>query len=128
MTKWLFIAIGGAAGAVLRYALGTTVQRLAGGVWPWGTFCVNMAGSLAIGLLAGLFEESTLSENVRILLLVGVLGAFTTFSTFSLESAELIRDRQYLPAITNMLGSCAAGLVLVFAGFFAARAALAALR
>ncbi|HAU36337.1 MAG TPA: fluoride efflux transporter CrcB [Phycisphaerales bacterium] len=122
--KLLCIAIGGAIGALARYGLGGLVQRLAGGVLPWGTLAVNLLGSFVIGLLAAVFSERIVSENLRIGLLIGVLGAFTTFSTFSLETVQLVQDRQYAWAAANVAGSCALGIALVFAGLFAGRALL----
>ena len=113
----LCIAAGGAVGAVARY--------LVSGVWlggdgpgiPWGTFVVNVAGSLVIGVLAGLLEHWPIAPNVRAMILTGFLGAFTTFSTFSLEAVDLLRERQVFLAGAYVLGSCAAGLMAAWAGW-----------
>ncbi len=128
MTKLLFIAIGGAAGTVARYVIGSALQRASGGVFPWGTLGVNLIGSFLIGLLSAVFAATIVSENLRLGLLVGLLGAFTTFSTFSLETVRLMQDRQYFAAAGNMLTSCVAGVALVFCGFLAARGALALIK
>jgi len=119
--KLACIALGGAAGALLRYGMGGAVQRFSGGVFPWGTMFVNLAGSFLIGLLAAMLAGSTVSDNVRAMVLIGLLGAFTTFSTFSYESVKLLQDRQHVLALVNVLASCAAGLAMVLAGFATAR-------
>jgi CrcB protein len=118
MLKVLYIAIGGAAGAVLRYWLSGTTQRIFNGGFPWGTLSVNLAGSLIIGFLWGMFESVVVSQNVRILLFIGILGSFTTFSTFSLESFHLIRDGEYNLFLMNVMASFLLGVALVFAGYF----------
>jgi fluoride exporter len=126
MLKLACIAIGGATGALLRFGLGGWVQKFTSASFPWGTLSVNLLGSLAIGVLWGSFEQATVSPHVRALLLTGLLGAFTTFSTFSLESIHLLEDRQYALAGANVVGSCLAGLALVWAGLVLARSVLAA--
>ena len=109
---------GGAAGTVLRYVFSGFVYRCtAAGVFPAGTLAVNLAGSLVIGFLWGLFELTAVSVNVRLFLLIGVLGGFTTFSTFSLENFSLLRDGEYMLALTNVLLSTLAGILLVFVGY-----------
>jgi CrcB protein len=126
--RYLAVAAGGALGAVARYALSGIVQQACRGVFPWGTLAVNLAGCLLIGLLTAVFEATTVSPTARAALLTGGLGAMTTFSTFSLESFRLLEDRQYLPAAGNVIGSCAAGLALVYVGLVAGRAMTAAWR
>jgi len=128
MWKLACIAGGGAVGALLRYGAGSLVARAYGGTFPLATMTVNLAGSLAIGVCLGLFEQAVVSEAVRAGLLIGLLGAFTTFSTFSLETVQLLRDRQYVPALANVGISCAVGIALVFAGLFVGRWAAGAVR
>jgi len=128
MKMLLCIAGGGAAGALLRYAAAGLVQRAASGTFPWGTLSVNLAGCLMLGALWAMFEALSVSPNVRALLGVGLLGAFTTFSTFSIESLNLLRDREYLLAGANVLGSCAGGLLLVWVGMLAGRAIVQVMR
>jgi CrcB protein len=119
--KYLFIAVGGALGSLLRYAVAGWAQRLFSSSFPWGTLSVNLIGSLAIGLLWGLFEEMAVSQNLRIMIFIGVLGAFTTFSTFSLENFHLLRDGEFMMVLFNVGLSVIGGLVMVVAGFWMSR-------
>ena len=91
--------------------------RMVNSVFPWGTMVVNLTGSFAIGLLWGFFEIQNISSNMRNFLFIGILGGFTTFSTYALESLNLFRDGEIKLAMTNMLISNICGLILVFAGF-----------
>ena len=117
MQKLILIGLAGGAGALSRYALAGLAQRLAGPGFPWGTFTVNMLGSLVFGLLWGLFENRiAISGETRIIILTGFMGAFTTFSTFTFETATLLEQGQHLSALGNMAGQCVLGLVLVFGG------------
>jgi fluoride exporter len=124
LAKLLLIAAGGAVGAVSRYALSGVVQnRAAESTFPWGTMVVNVAGCLAIGFLWILIaEKSVLSPRWQLLLATGLLGAFTTFSTFSLETVELINKGQWLTAGGNVAGSVVLGLAAVVGGMALARA------
>jgi CrcB protein len=118
MTKWLLIAGGGALGSVLRYALHTSVQRAWGGNFPLGTLAVNLIGCLFIGVLAALFGGPIhLREEYGLGLGVGLLGGFTTFSTFGLESFLLMTAGQFVLAMLNILLSCGIGLLAVWLGF-----------
>ena len=118
MLNLVYVATGGAVGSLLRYSLSGMVQRASGSMFPWGTLSVNLAGSFVIGLLWGFFEVENLSPNVRNFIFIGVLGGFTTFSTFALENMNLFRDGEIKLAISNMLASNILGIALVFAGFF----------
>jgi fluoride exporter len=116
------IAVAGAVGALARYGLEGAVSERSSGAFPWGTFVVNMSGSFAIGVLFTLLTERGLGPPwVRSTLLIGLLGAYTTFSTFSLESYRLLEDRAYGIAAANLFGSLAAGLVAVYAGVVVGR-------
>ncbi len=119
--KLVFIGAGGALGAVLRYLVSGLDYRFSSGVFPVGTLAVNLSGSLLIGFLWGLFEQSAVSSSVRLCVLTGILGGYTTFSTFALENLNLIRDGELNIAFLNVLISCAGGIMLVFAGYAAAR-------
>ena len=121
MTKIAIMALGGAVGTVLRYFTAGVVQRYSDGAFPAGTLGVNLIGSLCIGVLWGLFEDMAVSANVRTFLLIGVLGAFTTFSTFTLENFHLLRDGEMKVALMNVLVSNTAGIALVFGGYFMSR-------
>jgi CrcB protein len=119
----LAVAAGGAAGAVLRWLMAGAVQRFSGGAFPWGTFAVNALGSFLLGFLfVWLIERSTASELIRLALTVGMLGAFTTFSTYSLESIRLLQEGAYGMAAGNIVGQVAVCLVLTWLGIQLARA------
>lgn len=113
--KLFWIAAGGAAGSVLRYLLAGWVQK---DVWPLpvGTLAVNVLGCLAIGFLATRFDMIAVSSHVRMGVLVGLLGGFTTFSTFSWETLRLLRDGQLAYAGINVLGTVMICLLSAWAG------------
>ncbi|TWU29305.1 fluoride efflux transporter CrcB [Bythopirellula polymerisocia] len=116
--KWLFIALGGAGGSLLRYAMTGWVQRIAPGTFPLGTLSVNILGCFALGLLAGFFAGPQLvREEIRIGLTVGLLGGFTTFSTFGLESFHLANGGEFRLAMMNMLLNCVFGISAVLLGY-----------
>jgi CrcB protein len=116
----LLVALGGAAGSLLRWMLSSGVQRLSGSMFPWGTFTVNVAGSLAIGFIGALaLERAQLSPAMRHLLIAGLLGGFTTFSAFSYETLTLLREGQWTAAVLYGGGSVLAGLAATVAGFAA---------
>jgi len=124
MIKLLLIAGGGAAGALSRYGVAQAMRRLCGTEFPWGTLCVNLVGSFLIGLLAGVQLNAGHSPRVQMLIVLGVtgfLGAFTTFSAFSLESVGLIRNQQFVLVGANVLANCVGGLLLAFGGLWASR-------
>ncbi|MEQ3640830.1 MAG: fluoride efflux transporter CrcB [Alteromonas sp.] len=110
LTLYCFIAAGGATGACLRYFVTTTVDSWFGKNMPFGTLTVNVIGSFALALLYGLIERHDLSDSpYRALLGVGLLGAFTTFSTFSIETLTLLENGLWLKAIANVffnVGAC----------------------
>jgi CrcB protein len=118
MLKWTLIALGGGVGSLLRYALQGWAQRLAGVGFPVGTLIVNVLGCLLLGVLSGYFASPQLvREEYRIGLTVGVLGGFTTFSTFGLESFNLSNDGEFRWALLNMALSCGLGFLAVWAGY-----------
>ncbi len=119
MKSALLVAFGGAAGSVLRWYASGWVQRLfPHSTFPWGTFAVNVTGSFAIGVLLTLaVERSVLSPALRLLLVTGVLGGFTTFSAFSMETFELLRSGQWPAAVGYAAGSVAIGLLAAAAGW-----------
>jgi len=123
MRHLLAVAAGGAVGASLRWLMAGAVQRATGGSFPWGTFVVNALGSLALGFLfVYLIERSTIGELWRLAITVGLLGAFTTFSTYSLESIKLMQSGAFALAAANVLGQGFVCLLLTWFGVQLARA------
>jgi len=127
MTKYLLVAAGGAVGSMARYALGGQALRWFGPNWPYGTFAANLLGGLLIGALAGVlaFRGGADQERLRLLLQVGVLGGFTTFSAFSLETALMIERRAYMAAAGYVALSVTASIAALFVGLTIARRVLA---
>jgi CrcB protein len=122
MSKWLAIAIAGGLGSLARYGLAGLVQRWTGPAFPWGTFVVNVVGCLAFGFVVGAIEDRVaLGAQLRPFLLVGFLGAFTTFSTFSYESTELLLDRQWWFLAGNAAGQTVVGVAAIIVGLTAGR-------
>jgi CrcB protein len=111
--------VGGSLGAVLRYAVSGQVQLMSGSAeFPYGTLAVNLIGCLVIGLLSYLVETRGLfSPEIRLMVFIGVLGAFTTYSTFANESVNLLRDGRFLMAGTYMGVHLLAGLACVVGGW-----------
>jgi CrcB protein len=119
----LLVALGGAAGAVTRYVVDGFVADRATGAFPWGTLVINLSGSMLLGLLFALaVERGVLPAAVRAPLMIGFLGAYTTFSTLMLESWRLWEDGATAMALANAFGSVALGLVAVFVGLVIGRA------
>jgi fluoride exporter len=122
MTKWVLIAMGGALGSVLRYAMHVGVKNAVSTDFPLGTLAVNVTGCLLIGFLAAAFAGPLpVQEDYPLGLLVGVLGGFTTFSAFGWETFALITGGRYALAGLNVALSCGLGLIGVCAGVFAAK-------
>ena len=120
--KWLLLFAAGGAGAILRYALALWVDGRAGPGFPWGTFTVNVTGCFAIGVLATLADEhAAIAPTTRLFLVTGLLGGFTTFSTFGMETWQLIEDGSAWLALANAGGSVIAALVAVVLGAGVAR-------
>ncbi|HQP11126.1 MAG TPA: fluoride efflux transporter CrcB [Candidatus Omnitrophota bacterium] len=117
MMKFLIIGFGGALGAIARYLMGSLDYWLSNGVFPISTLVVNVTGSLAIGFLWGICDRVAIPPNVRLFLFIGVLGGYTTFSTFSLETFNLMRDGEYRIALINAMLSVVLSVGAVFAGY-----------
>lgn len=119
----ILIALGGAAGAVARYVLDSAVSERWPSAFPWGTLAVNLSGTLILGFLFALtIERGVLPASSRAPLMIGFLGAYTTFSTLMLESWHLVEDGAVGIAVANIVGSCVLGLVAVFIGLAIGRA------
>jgi len=117
MLKILLIAAGGGIGSVLRYYLQHVVQGIVGATFPLGTILVNVIGCACLGVLAAAFAGPIAwREEYRLGLTVGVLGGFTTFSTFSLETFDIASRGEMLVAAANVVLSCGLGLLAVWAG------------
>jgi len=119
----VLIGLGGFAGAVARYLVDGAVAERTGAGFPWGTMAVNLSGSFVLGLLFALSaERAILPADIRGPVLIGFIGAYTTFSTWMLESWRLIENGSYLPAMANLGGSVVLGLLATVAGLAIGRA------
>ena len=116
------IALGGALGAVLRHSVSSWVQLNSNSSFPWGTLTVNLVGCFFIGLLFQFFEFSPLSQNQRAFIFTGLLGAFTTFSTYGLDIVKLIQAGNLSSALLKLAASNGVGILLVFVGIGFGRA------
>lgn len=117
MQQLLYIAAGGALGAVMRFGVSNGVHLLFGRDFPYGTLTVNVLGSLLIGLFyILLIERYSLGPELRAILIIGMLGAFTTFSTFSMETYNLLESGELMKALVNVLLSVALCLVATWVG------------
>ena len=126
MNGLLYVALGGALGASGRYALGGALAKLMGPEFPWGTLAVNVLGGFLMGALVGwLAVKASGGENLRLLLGVGVLGGFTTFSSFSLETLRMIENKSYGLAAGYISASVGLSILALFAGLIMARKAFA---
>jgi CrcB protein len=123
------VSVGGALGSLLRWGVGVGFGRLFGTAFPWGTFFINISGSLFLGWFSTILTDRLLSngfgwlraDDLRLLVAVGFTGAYTTFSTFEYESAVLLRDGDGLLGLTYVFGSLFLGLVAVRVGMMLAR-------
>ncbi|MCS7255157.1 MAG: fluoride efflux transporter CrcB [Thermomicrobium sp.] len=111
----VLVALGGALGATLRYLVTSWVQQRVD-FFPWGTLVVNLLGSFLIGVVLELTVRGFLSSQARLFLAVGLLGGFTTFSSFSWETLALLEDGDVLPALLYAGGSLVVGIVLAWLG------------
>ena len=119
----ILIGLGGFAGAITRYLVDGAVIERTGAGFPWGTLVINVSGSFVLGLLFALTaERAILPADIRGPVMIGFLGAYTTFSTWMLESWRLVEGGAYLAAFANLGGSVLIGLVAVLAGLTLGRA------
>src|SRR3990167_3799303 len=111
--KWIYLAVGGVAGTLCRYALSGIVYKITGTSFPYGTMIVNLSGCFLIGLLAALSDEKfLLGPEMKILWMAGFCGAFTTFSTFMFETSNLLKDGETWRAFSNVMSSVVLGFIL----------------
>ena len=127
MNRLLLVFCGGGVGALARYYVGVATLRTLGPGWPYGTFTVNVAGGFIMGALTGwlAFRGGSQQDHLRLLLAVGVLGGFTTFSSFSLETANMLERRDYGAAALYVIASVVLAVGALFAGLMLARRAFA---
>ncbi len=125
VTTWLAVAAGGALGSLARFWLAAIMTMLTGPRFPWGTLLINVLGSFIIGLVAGLTAVPArigMHPDVRVFLMVGICGGFTTFSAFSLQTLELLQSGEVASALGYMSGSVLFCLIAVWAGWLLGRA------
>jgi len=113
--------MGGAIGTLARYGVSGFAYKITTSTFPWGTLTVNVLGSFLIGLLWGIFESRNLSNDTRTFVFIGVLGGFTTFSSFALESLNLFKSGDTGMALWNIFLNNFLALAFVFAGYFLVR-------
>jgi CrcB protein len=123
MNKLIYVFIGGGTGALARYWVGAQAMRVFGSGWPYGTFIVNVLGGFMMGVLAGYLAHrgGVDQEKWRLLIGVGLMGGFTTFSTFSLETALMIQKRLYVGAFSYTAASVLLSVSALFIGLMVAR-------
>jgi fluoride exporter len=117
---YLWVAIGGALGSMMRYGFSGVIARMTGGTFPYGTMFVNVTGALLIGIFASISAPQSrffVPAPARMLLMTGICGGYTTFSTFSLESFNLLREGDLGPALANMLLSVILCMLAVWIGY-----------
>jgi CrcB protein len=117
----VYVALGGAVGAAARYLVSNWMAAWLGTDFPWGTFFANISGSFLIGVVLVLVEGGNLPAEARLLVAVGMLGGYTTFSSFSYESLQLITGGEIFATFLNMFGQLALGLFFVYLGVVVGR-------
>lgn len=122
MTPLLYVGAGGALGAMARFLMAGWVQRAAGGAFPWGTLSVNVAGAFAMGVVVALaMKAASFPADLRVFLTSGVLGGFTTFSAFSVETALMIEKGDFLNATLYIAASVILTVLFLFCGLWLVR-------
>ena len=122
---FLLVGFGGAIGSILRYGTGVLSIKLLGVNFPWGTLTVNILGSLCIGIVFGLLSHTqNMSEDIKLFTMVGILGGFTTFSAFSLDTILLFEREQYLYASLYIACSVILSILATLAAIMLIRASL----
>lgn len=120
--QYLWIGIGGFLGANARYIVGRFVNQHLGTAYPWGTALVNLTGAFLIGIIVTILTDRVVDDPMwRQLIVVGVLGGYTTFSTYTLEAITMMQDGRWASALGYVIGSTLLGLLACFAGIWVAR-------
>ena len=116
--NWLLVALGGAIGAVSRYGLGSYFIK-SSSTFPWATWCINLLGCFLAGVFFAFSQQyPTLQNNARLFLMVGILGGFTTFSSFGLETFQLLKHGQTTLALGYVISSVIMGVIFLALGFY----------
>ena len=120
MLNIILVGLGGFIGSILRFVLNNVIySHLNYPLYPYGTFIVNVSGCLLIGVIAGLAEHRlNFSPELRIFIQIGILGGYTTFSTFGYETFGLLRDGQFMLGLANVLSQVIVGILAVWLGYF----------
>jgi CrcB protein len=121
MSPYFMVALGAAAGGLARYVIGTAIMKRFGGGFPLGTFVINITGCFLIGVLMTMREKGTLDSKWQPLLVVGVLGGYTTFSSFGWEAYRSVREGNAFMGFTYVVLSVALGYIAVWCGALLAR-------
>jgi fluoride exporter len=121
MPNLLLVMLGGALGSLARYGVGLGAAQLFGPTFPIGTMFINITGSFVLGVLVSLSGPMAIGPNTRLLLATGFCGAYTTFSTFSVETLNLMEKGSYGLALVYLLGNLLGGILAAWAGFILAR-------
>ncbi|HLW75477.1 MAG TPA: fluoride efflux transporter CrcB [Bryobacteraceae bacterium] len=116
MDRYFMVMLGGASGTLARYLIGAAITARAGGRFPLGTVFINISGSFLVGFLMTILTQRWTNPNWRLLLVVGFLGGYTTFSAFEWENLVLLRDGARMAALLNGVGSVVVGLLAVWLG------------
>ncbi|MFH1001396.1 MAG: fluoride efflux transporter CrcB [Bacteroidota bacterium] len=120
--KYIYLIMGGSIGTLLRYLLAAIPHKYYWGTFPLGTLFVNLIGSFLIGFGFVLLGKENIPENLKLFLFIGILGSFTTFSTFMFESLNLLKDGDFKFALLNLAGANILGLFFVYLGYVIAQA------
>jgi CrcB protein len=124
MGAWVAVAVGGAIGSVARFWMATAMTALTGPRFPWGTLLINVLGSFVIGLVAGVTltpDRVGMHPDIRIFLMTGICGGFTTFSAFSLQTVELLQAGDVIPAFGYAVGSVVLCVIATYCGWLLGR-------
>jgi CrcB protein len=120
IAKLIAVTLGGGIGTLMRYLIFFYFERFHKSIFPWPTLLVNLTGALLIGFLWGYFDRVYVSPGIRMFIFIGILGSFTTFSTFAFDILSLVNDGHYKNMVVYLLASNILGIGLAFLGFYLA--------